>query len=176
MGASDAEGAVQEALRRSFENPLSRAAIEYYLDETPPSDRSPAPQWSFAQLLAWLHGVLRRVVLEEHARASYRREVLTPDSRSPEMSDPSPDALETLIDDQRTAIVRECLSSVAEGYRQVLTLRAEGLKYSEIAARLNVSENTVATWVHRATKLVAQQVRDRMYTLPQPAVAPGCEE
>jgi RNA polymerase sigma factor (sigma-70 family) len=58
-------------------------------------------------------------------------------------------------------IVRECLSGLGTDYRRVLTLRASGLKYAEIATHLGVSENTVATWIRRATREMAQHVRER---------------
>jgi RNA polymerase sigma factor (sigma-70 family) len=176
MGSRDAEGAAQEALKRSFENPLSREALEYYLHENPPDDDADPPVWPFAQLLAWLHGVLRRVVLEEHARASYRREVLAIDVDARDVRDPSPDQLEALIDEQLQTIVRECLSTLSDDYRRVLTLRAEGLKYSEIAVRLGVNENTVATWVSRGTKAVAHQVRERMHDVRRAATLPGYQD
>jgi RNA polymerase sigma factor (sigma-70 family) len=170
MGSRDAESAAQEALKRSFENSLSRDALEYYVREVPPS--TPDPKWSFFQLLAWLHGVLRRVVLEEHARASSRREVLAVDVDAPDVRDPSPDQLKALIDDQSGAIVRECLSMLSEDYRSVLALRYwEGLKYTEIAERLDVNENTVATRLSRGTQTLARLVLERMHD-PGRASAP----
>jgi DNA-directed RNA polymerase specialized sigma24 family protein len=40
-------------------------------------------------------------------------------------------------------------------------MRVEGLKYGEIAARLGVNENTVATWIGRGIRELAQRVRRR---------------
>jgi RNA polymerase sigma factor (sigma-70 family) len=165
MGSRDAEGAAQEALKRSLANPASRAAVEYYFHEHSPAGLQP-PGWPLEQLLAWLHGVLRFVVREESARMSSRREVMAIDDDALDVCDPSPDQLDLLIDSQLQTIVRECLSALGEDYRRVLTLRATGLKYAEIAARLGVSENTVATWVRRATRAVARQVRARMDHVP----------
>jgi RNA polymerase sigma factor (sigma-70 family) len=165
MGSKDAEGAAQEALKRSLANPVSRAAVEYYFHEHPPAAAG-APGWPLEQLFAWLYGVLRFVVKEESARASSRREVRAIDVDALDVRDPAPDQLDHLIDDELQTIVRECLSGLGEDHRRVLALRAEGLKYSEIAARLGVGENTVATWVRRATMAVAEQVRERMYGVP----------
>lgn len=173
MGSKDAEGAAQEALKRSLENPVSRDAVVYYLGEVLPEDLAASPVWPFGQLLAWLHGVLRRVVLEEFAKASFRREVPAGETAESDARDPSPDQLDDLIDRQLQAVVRECLSGLNADYRRVLTMRADGLKYSEIAVRLGVSENTVATWVSRGTKTVARQVREQMYALPRPARQTG---
>jgi DNA-directed RNA polymerase specialized sigma24 family protein len=46
-------------------------------------------------------------------------------------------------------------------YQRVLKMRANGLKYGDIALRLGVSENTVATWVSRGIRTLAQCVRRR---------------
>src|ERR1700723_2748829 len=64
MGSRDPESAAQEALKRSLENAISQSAIEYYFGEELPPTTAP-PAWPLDQLMAWLHGVLRFVVLEE---------------------------------------------------------------------------------------------------------------
>ena len=120
--------------------------------------------------------MLRFVVREESARVSSRREVLALDADALEVRDPSPDQLDLLIDDEQQTIVRECLSALGEDYRRVLTLRAKGLKYTEIASRLGVSENTVATWVRRGTSVVARQVRERMDHRPRARNGPRASE
>src|ERR1700681_1178791 len=73
MGSRDPESASQETLKRSLENALSQPAVEDYFSEELPSDASP-PVWPLDELMAWLHGVLQFVVLEEHNRVSTRRE------------------------------------------------------------------------------------------------------
>jgi RNA polymerase sigma factor (sigma-70 family) len=174
LGSRDAEAAAQESLRRSLAHPLSRAAVEYYFRERPPAGVD-APEWSLEQLLAWLHGVLRFVVREESGRVSHRREIQAADGETPDVRDPSPDILDQLIEEEQRTLVRECVSTLASDYRRVLTMRAHGLKYSEIAVRLGVNENTVATWVRRATRTVAEQVRDRMRRQPRVAIVPTAE-
>jgi RNA polymerase sigma factor (sigma-70 family) len=161
MGSRDAEGAAHEALKRSLSTPGARAAIDYYFHEHPAADLS-APEWSLEQLFAWLYGVLRFVVREESARVSARREILTDDATAMKFADSSADQLQCLLDAEMKTIVRQCLGTLDDNYRDVLVLRARGLKYTEIATRLGVNENTVATWVRRATTAVAQLVRARM--------------
>lgn len=155
-------------MKRSLENRTSQAAVEYYFSDHLAPD-APAPEWLLDQLLAWLHGVLNFVVREEQSRASHRREVLLAET-SPghsdwigglDPADPAPDQLDALIQKQMQQIVVECLPALDPEYRAVLRMRAEGLKYEEIALRLGTNENTVATWVSRGIKTLSQCVRRR---------------
>lgn len=161
MGSRDAEGAAHEALKRSLAAPTPRAAIDYYFQERPASGFH-APEWSLEQLFAWLYGVLRFVVREESARMSARRELSSADTTAMDVADPSADQLHRLLDDEMKTIAHECLDALDDHYRDVLILRARGLKYAEIASRLGVNENTIATWVRRAMKAVTHLVRKRM--------------
>jgi len=161
MGSRDAEGAAHEALKRSLSTPAPRAAIDYYFRDYPPADSS-TPEWSLEQLFAWLYGVLRFVVREESARVSSRREVASGDTAAMDVADPGRDQLHRLLDTEMKTIVHECLDSLDENYRDVLVLRANGLRYADIADRLGVNENTIATWVRRGTKTLSQLVRLRM--------------
>jgi RNA polymerase sigma factor (sigma-70 family) len=174
MGSGDPEAAAQEALRRSLAHPLSRSAVEYYFHDSP-SVTIDLPEWQLQQLFAWLYGVLRFVVKEERARASTRRELRTGESPV-DFRDPSPDQLDALIGDELRAIVRECLTSLKADQRRVLLMRAEGLKYEQIATRLGVSGNTVATWVRRGTQAVARLVEERMRNEPHAACGPSYQK
>ena len=60
------------------------------------------------------------------------------------------------------AIVAECLTGLDREYRNVLRMRSDGVKYGEIAKRLGVNENTVATWVSRGIRELGDRVRKRM--------------
>jgi RNA polymerase sigma factor (sigma-70 family) len=160
LGSKDPESAAQETLRRSFEDPRSQSAIEYYFsEELPPNSIS--PDWPLDRLFAWLHGVLHFVVREEHNRVSNRREVLSGSNGYLEPPDPAPGQLDRMIQRELQEIVVECLPALDSEYREVLKMRASGLKYGEIALQLGVSENTVATWVSRGIRTLAQCVRRR---------------
>jgi RNA polymerase sigma factor (sigma-70 family) len=166
MGSRDPESAAQETLKRSLENELSQAAIEYYFSEELPLGAAP-PAWPLDRLMAWLHGVLHFVVLEEHNRASSRREFSARFSAQESATDrldrpdPAPDQLAALIQKELQQIVVECMPALDADYQRVLRMRADGLKYGDIALVLGVSENTVATWVSRGIRTLAQCVRRR---------------
>jgi RNA polymerase sigma factor (sigma-70 family) len=159
LGSRDAESAVQETLKRSLQNPAARAAIDFYFGEDH-ADDAVAPEWPLDQLFAWLHGVLKYVVLDESSRASRWREIPMPDGGRPiEPVDPAPDPLAQLMDREIRGIVAEAIPKLGRDYRTVLKMRANGMKYSDISDRLGVSENTVATWVSRGIRELGQQIR-----------------
>jgi RNA polymerase sigma factor (sigma-70 family) len=165
MGSRDPESAAQETLKRSLESALSQPAVEYYFSEELPMGAS-TPAWPLDQLMAWLHGVLHFVVLEEHNRVSNRREFsaawVEDDGKNKlDPADPAPDQLDTLIQRELQQIVVECMPALDADYQRVLKMRANGLKYGDIALQLGVSENTVATWVSRGIRTLAQCVRRR---------------
>ena len=97
----------------------------------------------------------------ERSRAGYRREVPVSESYL-DAADPATGPLEAMIEQELRAIVVDCFPKLEREQRQVLTMRVEGLKYGEIASRLGVNENTVATWVSRGIRELGRQVRKRM--------------
>ena len=166
LGSRDPEGAAQEALRRSLENPASRAAIGFYFGEDPRKELV-SPDWPLDHLLAWLHAVVTNVVREEWNRASTRREIPLGerddrDQKYADPADPGANQLDALLQTELEEIVSECLPKLDREYRMVLKMRAEGIKYDDIARRLGVNENTVATWVSRAIRDLGDRVRKRM--------------
>jgi RNA polymerase sigma factor (sigma-70 family) len=158
LGSRDPESAAHEALRRSLENQKSQPAIAYYFGEETPTGG--APEWPLDQLLAWLHGVLQYVVREERSRFGFRREVSVISLSEP--ADASPDTLARLIQQETRAIVADCFATLDRDYQAVLNLRMDGLKYGDIARRMGVNENTVATWVSRGIRELGRRIRTRM--------------
>jgi DNA-directed RNA polymerase specialized sigma24 family protein len=175
MGSIDPEAAAQEAVNRSLADHRSREAVEYFFHEQT-SVRAAAPEWGLLQLVGWLHGVLRFVVLEERAKSRVRRETAAVDDGTIEPVDPAPSQLDRLIEQQHRAMVRESLTTIDSRQRAALLLRLDGAKYADIAAQLSVSENTVATWLRRGSQELVQNLRrhrqqERRRAEPAPAAA-----
>src|SRR5690242_1583927 len=162
-GSRDPEAAAQEALKRSLENPTSHHAVEYYFSAALP-DQLGAPDWRLDQLFAWLHGVVTFVVREERQRASHWREVpyaRSDDHEIHEPADPAAGQLDALIQRELEQIVSDCFPMIDREYRAVLKMRVDGMKYGDIANRLGVNENTVATWISRGIRALGHRVRMR---------------
>ena len=70
--------------------------------------------------------------------------------------------LDSLIQRELQKIVVDCFPMLEHEYRTVLKMRVDGLTYGEIAGQLGVNENTVATWVTRGIRTLAQRVRNRI--------------
>ena len=178
LGSRDPEGAAQETWKRSLQNGSARAAIDFYFGDDSPDGVSP-PDWPLDQLFAWLHGVLTNVVREENDRASRWREIPfapaesdRPPGKFRHPADPAADPLDELIDREIRVIVAESLPKLARDHRAVLRMRMEGMKYEEIARRLGVSPNTVATWVSRGMRELGEQIKRRT-TRGRPARGSG---
>jgi RNA polymerase sigma factor (sigma-70 family) len=158
LGSRDPEGAAQEVFRRSIENAKSSRAIGYYFADEVQVELQEA-DWSLEQLLAWVHAVLWNVVREELSRARFQREVH--DAGESIAVDPGEDPLEVLIRRELQEVARGCFQKLAVEQQKALKLRAEGLKYREIAERLGENSNTVATWISRGLQALGGCMRRR---------------
>lgn len=124
----------------------------------------------------WLLGIARHVALDTlRARQKHRaRNVDVPDERTSDTQLANRDVVERLVDPaaaadeqmelgERALRVRRVLASLPEGPRTALSLfHLEGLSYQAIAARLDVPLGTVATWVTRGRKAMAEALEDEV--------------
>jgi RNA polymerase sigma-70 factor, ECF subfamily len=156
---ADVEDATSEALRRALES-TSQA-------------RGP--------LRPWVLGIARHVALDTlRARQKQRaRNVDVPEdvpssTRSviDRLIDPGAIADEQLELAQRAARVRAVMQKLPDGPRSALELfHLEGLAYQEIAERLDVPLGTVATWVTRGRKAMAEALEDALEDRPEHVTA-----
>lgn len=147
---ADVEDCTSEALRR---------ALESHGDARGP-------------LRPWVLGIARHVALDTlRARQKQRARNADVPEDAPSSTtaivdrliDPSAGADERLEMEERAARVRRVLGTLAEGPRRALELfHLEELSYQEIAARLGVPLGTVATWVTRGRKAMAEALEDEI--------------
>ena len=118
----------------------------------------------------WILGIARHVALDTlRARQKQRARNVELPAGAPSSS---PNVMDRLIDPgvgadeqmevaERAVRVRRVLLQLPEGPRSALQLfHMEGLSYQEVAARLEVPLGTVATWVTRGRKAMAEALED----------------
>jgi RNA polymerase sigma factor (sigma-70 family) len=120
-------------------------------------------------LRPWVIGIARHVALDAR-RARGRAQRVEPLSDGSEMEerpraerlvDPAPGADERLDQADRARRVRAAIDQLAEGPRRALMMfHQEDLDYQEIARRLGVPMGTVATWIARGRRALAQALAD----------------
>jgi RNA polymerase sigma factor (sigma-70 family) len=118
----------------------------------------------------WLLGIARHVALDAlRARQKQRARNVDVTADAPSSTnlvmdrliDPAAGADEQIEVAERAARVRRVLQVLPEGPRTALQLfHMEGLSYQEISARLEVPLGTVATWVTRGRKAMAEALED----------------
>jgi RNA polymerase sigma-70 factor (ECF subfamily) len=107
---------------------------------------------SRANLRGWVFRVGHNLALRQRAKTTRRhRTESTWDASLVEfVVDPGADPEQQLADDRRARRLRSVVQALPERDRQCLHLRAEGLRYREIAKTLDVSLGTVAKSLTRA--------------------------
>ena len=145
---ADVEDCTSEALRRAFESEAQA--------------RGP--------MRPWVLGIARHVALDLLRERQRRRARDVDVPRDPpssttavvdRLADPNAGADEQLELAERAAHVRRVMQRLPEGSRKALELfHLEGLSYQEISARLGVPLGTVATWVARGRRAMAEALED----------------
>ncbi len=102
-------------------------------------------------LPAWLFAVAHRLGLKHHARARRRAERFVGDAefeRAADTAYPAPDERLELI--ERRERLMAAAGRMSEREQHCLSLRAEGLRYRDIAGVLGISLGSVASSLERA--------------------------
>ncbi|RXG22300.1 RNA polymerase sigma factor (sigma-70 family) [Leeuwenhoekiella polynyae] len=98
-----------------------------------------------------------RIVNKEKEKIALHEE-LTPDSDE--------DFDDKILEEEVYAILIEQLNQLPEGCKEIFELSViEGLKYKEIASRLNISVNTVKSQRTRAIKLLKEKLKNHPFIL-----------
>ncbi len=100
--------------------------------------------------LPWLMRVAHNLALDAIARRP--REVMLGLREIESISDPVPDPEAALLELDRRSRVQQALTSLSAQELRCWTLRAEGLRYREIAEVLGIRSGTVSTFLVRAAE------------------------
>ncbi len=114
-----------------------------------------------SNLRGWLFRVAHNLALRDLRGRQYEAlaaaSILDLPSGPPE--DPSPDPEQQMILDQREARLLAALRKLPETEQRCLHLRAEGLRYREIAEVLDIGVSTVADCLRRAIDAIRKEIR-----------------
>jgi RNA polymerase sigma factor (sigma-70 family) len=145
---ADVEDCTSEALRRALES----------------TSQAKGP------IRPWVLGIARHVALDTlRARQKQRARNVDVAEDAPSSTaavvdrliDPSAGADEQLELAERAARVRRVMAKLPDGPRKALEMfHLEGLAYQEIAKKMDVPLGTVATWVTRGRKAMAEALED----------------
>lgn len=106
---------------------------------------------SRGNLRGWLFRVVRNQGLKRLAEKQRHCDVPDWNAGAPEvLADPGPDPEQQATSNQRTATLRAVLQALPAQDRECLCLRAEGLKYREIAEVLGISLGSVSASLARS--------------------------
>jgi len=101
---------------------------------------------------AWLISVAMNLFRNEKSTRSRRLKLLTPARSEGALSDPPPSPEEAVQGEDSRRSVRITLDRMPERERRMLLLRAEGYRYRDIAAALELNEASVGVLLARARR------------------------
>lgn len=110
-------------------------------------------------LRGWVFRVAHNLARDEHRRRLRRPSQPLADEHGdlPGNADPQATPEQQLIERERTRRLEEALDRLPARQRECLHLRAEGLRYREIAEVLGAGVSTVAEWVQQALKTLGKE-------------------
>lgn len=109
--------------------------------------------------LSWMLAIAHHKITD-HLRVQYKQQIQELDET---VIDPTPDALNNLINNQRIEILQQAINELDPKPREVISLlKFEGLKISEVSVRLKLSESNVKVIAHRAYQNLEIRLRDKL--------------
>lgn len=105
---------------------------------------------------AWVFRVAHNLGLNARARVSSQKGIDM--DQMPEIADSRLSAERSLLDRERLSRIQDGLDALSPQQRRSLYLRAEGLRYQEIAQVMGVSLSTVSEYVTRAVARLRKAV------------------
>jgi RNA polymerase sigma factor (sigma-70 family) len=110
--------------------------------------RAGAYEPSRASPITWLATIARNRAIDWQRAQTVRRS--TPIEDAPQILDTAPLASETLLHDEQSHLLRECLDTLEQRQRSAIhTAFFDGVTYAELAERQNIPLGTMKSWVRR---------------------------
>ncbi|CAN5712801.1 N/A [soil metagenome] len=111
----------------------------------------------------WVIGIAKHVAMDVHRARARGATIRSDDSGdgADKVPDSSPSPFDRVAHAQDRKRLESALATLPGGMREALLLfHADGKSYAEIAARLRVPVGTVATWILRARRSLAESLAE----------------
>ncbi|MET3824362.1 RNA polymerase sigma-70 factor (ECF subfamily) [Sphingomonas sp. PvP055] len=110
--------------------------------------RAGAYEPSRASPITWLATIARNRAIDWQRAQTVRRS--TPIEDAPEILDKAPLVSETMLHDEQSHLLQECLDLLEQRQRSAIhTAFFDGVTYAELAERQNIPLGTMKSWVRR---------------------------
>ena len=114
-----------------------------------------------AQFSSWIYRIAFNQAVNLKTRVRYRVPHLSEEALA-DAASPLPDPLDLLETARRDQALAECMNELPEVYQSVLRLHYwVDTSVAEIASLLDVPENTVKSYLHRARRLLHEMMKER---------------
>ena len=119
---------------------------------------------------AWLMRVTRNACIDAHRRRTVKNRMLNVNTesisyRQAPATDHQPDECTEAVDFESN--LREAIATLPEPHRSIVVFReVNDLKYQEISDILSLPLNTVKVYLHRARKMLRDELRKRLDYAP----------
>lgn len=109
--------------------------------------------------MSWLLAITHYKI-SDHLRIQFKQKT---QELEDSIVDTNPQALNALIDNQSLHILHQAINELDEKPKKIITLlKLEGLKISEVAVKLNLSESNVKIIAHRAYQGLEIKLRSKL--------------
>lgn len=113
-----------------------------------------------SKVSTWVFGIAYYKTMD---RLRKKKPMLIDEDNFPEIVDESPDAMASLLSDERGSHVKFCLETLKEAHRSVMEMAFfEDMSYGEIAKIVDCPENTVKTRMFHAKQAMKHCLQGRM--------------
>lgn len=109
--------------------------------------------------MSWLLAIAHYKI-SDHLRSQFKYATQELDDT---FMDPKTDALNSLIENQSYQIINQALDELDHRPKEIVKLlKVEGLKVTEVAARMQLSESNIKVIAHRAYQILEIKLRSRL--------------
>jgi RNA polymerase sigma-70 factor (ECF subfamily) len=148
LSPHDADEVAQETFLRLHSHLLAQRQSPAPRDGRDRADQQERPE---ANLRGWIFRVAQNLAHDQRRRSSTRAAGSLEDSAEAQQAiDAQAGPEQRLLQDERTARLHAAMQALPPRQQQCLRLRAEGLRYREIAEALGIGVSTVADAIHQA--------------------------